>query len=124
MNDFERLRNLGEVYGAAAFHMDADRYRDEIFWPRATITRADAQGALSVTPVEEWLETIRAHEPPRTSGVPFESIVRSIDDSGDLALIKVRLSLGTSVYWDLLSCLKVEGDWRIVQKVSRVESIA
>jgi hypothetical protein len=46
----------------------------------------------------------------------------SIDVVRELALLKLKLQIPPRYFTDMLSCLKVHGTWKIVQKVMTVET--
>jgi hypothetical protein len=48
--------------------------------------------------------------------------ILSIDVVRELALVKLKLQIPPRYFTDLLSCMKVDGAWRIVQKVTTIET--
>ena len=121
MDNSERsLRALAQTYFDAAYDMDAERFQ-AIFHPLAGVSRIDDRGEVSVSPLETWLAGVRSTTSPRTLELERKDEVVAVDVSNDLALIKVRLQMPPRYFIDLLSCLKVHGTWKIVQKVMTVE---
>jgi hypothetical protein len=59
---------------------------------------------------------------PKLQGLERHDEILSIDVVRDLALLKLKLQIPPRYFTDLLSCLKVGGTWRIVQKVTTVET--
>jgi len=42
--------------------------------------------------------------------------------AGEIALLKLRLQIPPRYFIDMLSCVRVDQTWQIVQKVTNVES--
>ncbi len=59
---------------------------------------------------------------PKLQGLERHDEILSIDVERDLALLKVKLQIPPRYFTDMLSCLKVDGTWKIVQKVMTVET--
>jgi hypothetical protein len=121
MDDAEHaLRALAQVYFDAAYDMDAERF-EAIFHPLSAVTRIGDDGEVSVMPIETWLAGVRNATAPRKLKLDRKDEVVAIDVSDNLALIKLRLQMPPRYFTDLLSCLKVQGAWKIVQKVMSVD---
>ncbi|ALN61912.1 hypothetical protein GLA29479_1028 [Lysobacter antibioticus] len=121
MEDAENtLRALAQVYFDAAYDMDAEQFRT-IFHPLSAVTRIGDDGEVNVMPIETWLAGVRNATAPRKLGLERKDEVVAIDVSEHLALIKLKLQMPPRHFTDLLSCLKVQGSWKIVQKVMSVD---
>lgn len=121
MQDAENaLRALARLYFDAAYDMDAERFQT-IFHPLSAVTRLGDDGEVSVMPIETWLDGVRNATAPRKLGLERKDEIVAIDVSDHLALIKLKLQMPPRHFTDLLSCLKVQGTWKIVQKVMSVE---
>ncbi len=121
MQDAEHtLRVLAQVYFDAAYDMDAERFQ-AIFHPLSAVTRIGDDGEVSVMPIETWLAGVRNATAPRKLKLERKDDVVAIDVSDNLALVKLRLQMPPRYFTDLLSCLKVQGAWKIVQKVMSVD---
>lgn len=114
--DVRGLRTLAQTYFDAAYEMDADKFAS-IFHPSSSVTKVADDGDVDVTPVAMWLAVVRNTKAPKQQGVKRADEILSIDVERDLALLKVRLRVPPRHFTDLLSCLKVNGTWKIVQKV-------
>lgn len=114
------LRALAQVYFDAAYDMDAERFQT-IFHPSSAVTRIGDDGEVSVMPIETWLAAVRNAAAPRKLALERKDEVVAIDVSEGLALVKLRLQMPPRYFTDLLSCLKVQGSWKIVQKVMSVD---
>ncbi|NUP10809.1 MAG: hypothetical protein HOW73_32600 [Polyangiaceae bacterium] len=113
------LRALAQTYFNAAYDMDADRFAS-VFESSSSVTKIGEDGAVIVTPIEAWLTAVRGMAAPRERGLKRDDRIVTIDVDGDLALVKVKFQMPPRYFTDLLSCLRVKGAWKIVQKVMRV----
>jgi 4-oxalocrotonate tautomerase len=121
MEDAENaLRALAQIYFDAAYDMDAAQFQT-IFHPLSAVTRLGDDGEVSVIPIETWLAGVRNATAPRDLKLERKDEVVAIDVSDRLALVKLRLQMPPRYFTDLLSCLKVRGAWKFVQKVMSVE---
>ena len=114
--DVRALRSLAQTYFDAAYEMDADKFAS-IFHPSSSVTKVGDDGNVGVTPIATWLAVVRNTKAPKQQGVERDDEILSIDVERDLALLKVKLQVPPRHFTDLLSCLKVNGTWKIVQKV-------
>jgi 4-oxalocrotonate tautomerase len=121
MEDAEHtLRALAQVYFDAAYDMDAEQFQT-IFHLLSAVTRIGDDGEVSVMPIETWLAGVRNATAPRKLKLERKDEVVAIDISDNLALVKLRLQMPPRYFIDLLSCLRVQGAWKIVQKVMSVD---
>lgn len=118
--DMHALRALAQTYFDAAFEMDADKFAS-IFHHASSVTKLGDDGEVSVTPIAAWLAAVRNMKAPKQQGLQRHDEVLSIDVVRELALVKLQFQIQPRCFTDLLSCLKVNGSWRIVQKVMTVE---
>ena len=119
--DIRALAAIAKTYCDAAYEMDADKFAS-IFHPSCSVTKAGADGNVSVTPIEMWLAGVRSMKAPKLQGLERHDEILSIDVVRELALLKLKLQIPPSYFTDILSCLKVDGAWRIVQKVTTIET--
>ncbi|MGO1000220.1 nuclear transport factor 2 family protein [Lysobacter sp. CA196] len=121
MQDAEyALRALAQVYFDAAYDMDAEQFQS-IFHPLSAVTRIGDDGEVSAMPIETWLGGVRNATAPRKLSLERKDEILAVDVSDHLALIKLKLQMPPRHFTDLLSCLKVQGTWKIVQKVMSVD---
>ncbi len=114
--DESALRSLAQTYLDAAYDMDAEKFAS-VFHPSSAVTKVGDDGNLGVTPIAGWLAVVRTMKSPKQQGFEREDQILAIDVESDLALVKLKLSVPPHSFTDLLSCLKVNGSWKIVQKV-------
>jgi hypothetical protein len=114
--DVPALRSIAQTYFDAAYEMDAEKFAS-LFHPSSFVTKIGEDGNVSVTPIAAWLAAVRNLTAPKQQGFERDDQILSIDVEKDLAVLKVKLQVPPHVFTDMLSCLKVQGTWKIVQKV-------
>lgn len=114
--DAAALRSLAQTYFDAAYEMDAEKFAS-VFHPLSSVTKVAEDGNVSVTPIATWLAAVRNTNAPKQQGFERDDQIVSLDAERELALVKVKLQIPPRSFTDLLSCLKVNGTWKIVQKV-------
>lgn len=114
--DIRALLSLAQTYFDAAYEMDADKFA-AIFHRSSSVTKVGDDGDVSVTPIETWLAAVRTMQAPQQQGLQRHDQILSIDVVGELALLKLKLQIPPRYFTDMLSCLKVNGTWKIGQKV-------
>jgi hypothetical protein len=114
--DARDLRVVAQTYLDAAYEMDADKF-GSIFHSSSSVTKVGEDGGVTVTPIERWLDAVRNVKAPKHQGLDRHDEISSIDIENGLALVKVKFQIAPRYFTDLLSCLKVDGKWKIVQKV-------
>jgi hypothetical protein len=119
--DIRALLAIAQTYFDAAYEMDADKFAS-ILHPLSSVTKVDEDGNVSVTPVEMWLAAVRNMKAPKQLGTERHDEVLSVDVVRELALLKLKLQIPPRYFTDMLSCLKVNGTWKIVQKVMTIET--
>lgn len=119
--DIRALALIAKTYCDAAYEMDADKFAS-LFDPSCSVTKAGEDGTVSVTPIEAWLAGVRSMQAPKLQGLERHDELLSIDVVRELALVKLKLQIPPRYFTDMLSCLKIGGTWRIVQKVMTVET--
>jgi hypothetical protein len=115
-SDVSALRSIAQAYFDAAYEMDADKFAS-LFDPSSCVTKIGEDGNVSVTPIAAWLTAVRKMKAPKEQGFERHDQILSIDVEKELAVLKVKLQVPPRVFTDMLSCLKVHGTWKIVQKV-------
>ena len=114
--DMRALAAIAKTYCDAAYEMDADKFAS-LFHPSCSVTKAGEDGTVNVTPIEVWLAGVRSMKSPKIQGSERHDEILSIDVVRDLALLKLKLQIPPRCCTDMLSCLKVNGTWKIAQKV-------
>ena len=119
--DIRSLAAIAKTYFDAAYEMDAEKFAS-IFHHSCSVTKVGEDGNVSVTPIEMWLAGVRSMKAPKLQGLKRHDEILSIDVVRELALLKLKLQIPPRYFTDMLSCLKVHGTWKIVQKVMTVET--
>jgi hypothetical protein len=119
--DIRALTAIATSYVDAAYEMDAEKFAS-IFHHSCSVTKIGEDGNVSVTPIEQWLAGVRSMRSPKLQGLKYHAEILSIDVERELALLKLKLQIPPRYFTDMLSCLKVDGTWKIVQKVMTVET--
>ena len=114
--DMRALLAVAQTYLDAAYEMDADKFAS-IFHPSSSVTKVGDDGDVSVTPIGIWLAAVRNMQAPKQQGLERHDQILSMDVAGELALVKLKLQIPPRHFTDMLSCLKLDGTWKIVQKV-------
>ncbi|TBR40412.1 MULTISPECIES: nuclear transport factor 2 family protein [Dyella] len=115
-SDVSALRSIAQAYFDAAYEMDAEKFAP-LFDSSSSVTKIGANGNVSVTPIATWLDAVRNARAPKEQGFQRDDHVLSIDVEKDLAILKLKLQVPPHAFTDMLSCLRVNGTWKIVQKV-------
>jgi Putative lumazine-binding len=119
--DIRALLAIAQAYFDAASEMDADKFAS-IFHHSSSVTKVGEDGNVSVMPVEIWLAAVRNMKAPKQLGLERHDEILSIDVVRELALLKLKFQIPPRYFTDMLSCLKVNGTWKIVQKVMTTET--
>ena len=114
--DMHALLTVAQTYLDAAYEMDADKFAS-IFHPSSSVTRIGDDGNVVVIPIGTWLAAVRNMQAPKQQGFERDDRILSIDVAGELALVKLKLQVPPRRFTDMLSCLRHQGTWKIVQKV-------
>jgi hypothetical protein len=120
-NDMSALVALAKAYLDAAYEMDADKFA-AVFHHSCSVTKVGEDGNVSVMPLELWLGAVRNLKAPNELGLERRDEISSIDVVRELALLQLKLQIPPRYMTDMLSCLKVNGTWKIVQKVMTTET--
>lgn len=113
-----------QAYFDAAYDMDADKFAS-LFHPSSSVSSVARVGddiTVSVTPIATWLTAVRTMKAPRQLGLERHDEILSIDVVRELASLKVKLQIPPRYFIDMLSCVKIAHTWKIVQKVTSVDS--
>ena len=119
--DMDALVAIAKAYFDAAYEMDADKFAS-VFHHSCSVTKVGEDGNVIVTPLAMWLAAVRNMKAPKQLGLERHDEILSIDVVGELALLKLKLQIPPRHMTDGLSCLRVNGTWKIVQKVMTTET--
>jgi hypothetical protein len=121
--DIRALVTLAKAYFDAAYEMDAGTFAS-LFHPSSSVSSVTVGDDMDVrvTAIGAWLATVRTMKAPKQLGLERHDEILSIDVVGELALLKLKLQIPPRHFTDLLSCARVDDVWKIVQKVTAVET--
>ena len=77
----------------------------------------DIEGSEYVKGVEEYLEGVKTRKSPEELQESFEMKIIGVDILGKIAIAKLHLPMLGYNYYDYVSLTKMEGAWKIVNKV-------
>ena len=93
-----------------------------VFHPSSALTTVREDGSIQATARDEWFDVVRNRQSPQALGLQRDDHILTLDLVGPtLALVKVKCQMPPRYFTDLLSLLKVESRWQIVQKVFMTE---
>lgn len=94
--------NVSQLKGV--FHSDAVLY-------------GDINGEPYLKNLQAYTEGVASRKSPKDLGEEFKMEVISIEAFGNNAMVKARLPMLGYNYYDFLSLTKLEGQWKIVNKL-------
>jgi hypothetical protein len=114
--DEEAIRETVQHYFDGIMQYDAALLR-QAFHPDAQVMAVFPGGRRSYYngSFEEWVQFTSGELPEDLSG--YKNIILSVDIAGTAAVVKTDLEWPTVHYVDYLSLLKVDGTWKIVNKI-------
>jgi hypothetical protein len=119
--DLKAIEAATRTYLDGLYEGDASKL-EHVFHPTSALTHAQEDGTIKIVPRAEWLEAVRNRPSPKAAGMARGDHILTIDIVGPtLALVKVKCQMPPRYFTDLLSFLKVESKWQIVQKVFMTE---
>jgi hypothetical protein len=85
--------------------------------PDAMMNAADVGGQRMHLTMPEFAEIVKGRGAPEAAGFPRKERIVSIDFAGpDTANVKVEVLVGTRDFTDLLACIRIDGEWKIIAK--------
>ncbi|WP_342361600.1 nuclear transport factor 2 family protein [Terrarubrum flagellatum] len=118
--DIEALRAATQIYFDGVYEGDVDKLAS-VFHPTSALTNVGDDGSINIRPRAVWLDFMGSRPSAMKNGLTRGDEILSIDVTGDMALVKVKCQIPPRYFTDLLSFLKVDGKWQIVQKVFTTE---
>jgi protease I len=111
--DDEAIRATIQHYFDGGYEMRKGFYPDANMW-------YVRDGTLHQVPIEDFLSRVEANA-DRPPGEVTKSIV-TIDRFGNAAVAKLELKRPSSLIYDYMSLLKINGEWLIVNKIFDMET--
>lgn len=121
--DIKAVEATVRTYLDGLYEGDAEKLA-HVFHPTSALTTVREDGTIQVVPRDQWLELVRNRPSPHAAGLPRGDHILTLDLVGPtLALVKVKCQMPPRYFTDLLSLLKVESRWQVVQKVFMTETV-
>ena len=92
---------------------------EEAFWSDAHIMAWTGRGLFD-SPFSEWVGFTERNQPPSDTS-DYSNTIVSVDIAGNAAVVKTDLVWPDVHYIDYLSLLKIDGEWKIVNKIFHAE---
>jgi hypothetical protein len=111
--DEAAIRETVQVYLHGLKFNDVESLK-KAFYPEARLFFVKKNGELGQLTQEQWYEGFKGSAGKEEQG---ELQVAALDVTGTIASVKVEEDYPTSHYTDYVSLLKLNGEWKIVNKV-------
>lgn len=119
MNDDEKIRQVIQTYFEGMYESSAEKCH-AAFHPSARIS-GWFDGKFNEANVTEWADFCAGIQPaPKAQGVPPRLDVVSIEIQGDIASAWIIDDNLGFTFRDILSFIRIDGDWRIYNKLWHV----
>ena len=119
MRDFSTVTGVLKTYFDGLYHADTERLA-AAFHPQAIYATADETPLLYRT-MSEYFSVVAKRESPASRGEPRRDVIDAIEFAGEnTAFARVRCSIGTRDFVDLLTLVQTDGVWRIMAKVFQI----
>ena len=120
MTDQAEIETIVRLYFDSMHESSAEKVR-EAFHKNAWITGYMEQGLVEMT-VDNFAEFVASQQPsPKEKGDDIILEIKSCEVVGATASVKVRDGYLGMIFLDTLSFLKVNGRWKIYNKLFHVE---
>jgi hypothetical protein len=115
-NDRAEIDRTINLYFDGLYEGDADKLAS-VFHDTSALTY-EQDGKLIVLPRDNWLKAVRERPSAKSKNLARDDTILSIDQSGPTtAFVKVKCQIPPRYFTDYLNLLKIEGTWKVVQKV-------
>lgn len=115
----EIVATLG-LYFDGLHHSDVSKL-GQVFHPQAIYACA-TEGSLTHLTMDDYLPMVAQRPSPASRGEPRRDRILSIEFAGPVtALARVECAIGQKRFTDLLSFVRLDGNWRLIAKVFHFE---
>lgn len=115
--EFQAISATTQDYFEGMYHRNVDRLR-QAFHPKACLF-GHYKGTFLRISLDQWLEMVEDGPSPADSGEAFDMHIVSSDIDGTAASVKVIDVVHGVRYTDYLTMIKIDGQWKIVNKAYR-----
>ena len=120
-DDAKAIESVIHSYLDGLHEGDADKIASA-FHPTSALTSVSADGELTITHRDVWLNNVKNRQSPKQRGLARHDQVLSIDLIGPtMAYVRLKCAIPPQFFTDQLSLLKIDGHWQIAQKVFMTE---
>ena len=89
---------------------------EDVFHSEALLF-GDINGTPYFKTATEYLDGVKSRKSPKELGEDFKMKILSIEIMGSNAIVKAQLPMLGYNYFDFLSLIKINSDWKIVNKI-------
>lgn len=108
------------AYFDGLYTCDLETFK-RVFHPKAIYATADETPLLHRN-MDEYFEVISKRQSPASRGEKRQDIIDEIQFAGEnTAFARVRCSIGTTDFVDLLTLVRVGGRWQIMAKIFHIK---
>jgi hypothetical protein len=119
MTAFAAVTGVLETYFDGLYHADIERL-GAVFHPKAIYATADETPLLYRT-MDEYFPVVAKRVSPASRNEVRRDVIDSIEFAGEnTAFARVRCSIGTKDFIDLLTLVRTDGAWRIMAKIFQI----
>lgn len=116
-DDLAGVQACIQAYLDGLYKGDMDLLFKKAFHPDAMMNAADLGGERIHWTMAEFEKVVRERGAPEAAGFPRKERIVSIDFAGpDTANVKVEVLVGKRDFTDLLACIRIDGEWKIIAK--------
>jgi hypothetical protein len=116
-NEYQAVRETVEHYLYGLKHNDVEKLK-LAFYPEAKLFFIRKDNQLGQLTQEQWYKGFAASAGQEEKG---DLRITAVDITDNAASVKVEEFYDTAKYTDYLSLLKINGEWKIVNKIYTVE---
>lgn len=113
--NIREIENLVANYFKGIF--EGDTVKLESHFHENLFIYGDIKGADYLKSSSEYLEGVKNRESPKDLNEDFKMKIIGIDIIGKIAMAKLHVPMLGYNYYDYLSLAKINGDWKIVNKI-------
>lgn len=109
------IEQLISNYFRGIFHGDVSKLAS--CFHENCIIYGDIEGADYLKNIHEYLQGVKNRKSPEELGETFEMNIISVDIMGKIAVAKLHVPMLGYNYYDYISMTKIDGAWKMVNKL-------
>lgn len=120
MSDRAAIEKATQTYFDGLYEGDAEKLAS-VFHPTSVLT-FEQDGKLVELTRDQWLDGVRSRPSSKAKGLAREDAILLFDQSSPTtAFVKVKCQIPPRYFTDYLSFVKIDGEWKVAQKVFATE---